>query len=705
MNPLWSRCLITILALSSVSVISCRPFSGGLDTLTNRNAATASSDNKVRKIVVLKKDASSPAAVAASAESDHGGIKGFIFNEALRGFSVTISPEGAADLAKDVRIAYIVEDRLLRNTAVSAPEIVQTPQAETIPSGVARSLASNTNSFLNQKAVDATIAVLDTGIDLTHPDLNVTESVSFVGDTSRGNDVYGHGTHVAGTIAAKLNDQGVVGVAPGAKLWAVKVLGDDGSGYLSQIIAGIEYVTQNSDKVDVINMSLGGTGDASTSCGTTSQDPYHDAICGSVAKGIVFVAAAGNNAADGSNFLPAAYPEVISVSALADTDGLPGGKGAASTRGADDSLANFSNFGQVVDIAAPGVSILSTYPGGQYAKLSGTSMATPHVAGAAALYIARNRSQKPKTATDLAKYASQVAAALTSAGFKSGDAAYFTGDPDRYAEPLLNVAAVDPKVTASLSLEASLPKTSFELGKDTSTTLTLAVKDETSAGVTGLTRASFTFELTGTTLTSDSLALQELASNPGTWTGTFNIASLAVGSYTLKISVTDARGITTSGSRTFAITPAQNLDKIVRVSAIRYTTTTDSQGRRVVKIAVEVRSGNNAVVSGLQVSVQVSVSNRNLGSATNTLDALGLARFSVSRAPTGCYSTKATILSKSGYTWDKARDTLQINSCGLTVSQTGSTSNSPAQNTPAQNTPSQTSLKEAANWTGTLLND
>ena len=206
------------------------------------------------------------------------------------------------------------------------------------------------------------VAILDTGIDPTHPDLGVAGGVNFAGSTKEGstnpadwNDGHGHGTHVAGIVAARNNTMGVVGVAPEATLWAVKVLSDAGSGYTSDIIQGLDWCAAHGIKV--ASMSLGGGGTASL-----------QAACDrAFSQGVVLVAAAGNSA--GPVMYPAAYSSVIAVS-------------ASDSR---DLRASFSNYGPQIALAAPGVSIYSTYKGGAYATMSGTSMACPHVTGAAAL--------------------------------------------------------------------------------------------------------------------------------------------------------------------------------------------------------------------------------------------------------------------------------------------------------------------------------
>jgi len=203
--------------------------------------------------------------------------------------------------------------------------------------------------------------VVDSGIDFDHPDLNVDQarSKSFLPDNTSADDENGHGTHVAGIIGAKNNDIGVLGIASGATLVSCRVLDKDGEGKLSSIIQALSYINASAKPGDVVNMSLG-------------EDEISDALDQQVqaiaAKGIYVAIAAGNDSKAANLFSPGRVnsDNVYTVSAV---DSL-------------DNFANFSNYGSdVVDFAAPGVRILSTYKDGKYAKMSGTSMATPHVAG------------------------------------------------------------------------------------------------------------------------------------------------------------------------------------------------------------------------------------------------------------------------------------------------------------------------------------
>ncbi len=224
------------------------------------------------------------------------------------------------------------------------------------------------------------VAVLDTGVDASHPDLNVVYSQGF-GAQPNGDDTDGHGTHVAGIIGALGgNDIGVVGVYPGVRIWALRVLGPNG-GSAADVIGGINFVTTNANLIDVANLSLGGGFSATVNA----------AIDAAADAGVIMCVAAGNSGANADNFSPASASKAICVAALGDSNGVKGGTGSVTSAGPDDTMADFSNWGPSVDCIAPGVDILSCWPaslGMSYNNISGTSMACPHVAGLMALYRA-----------------------------------------------------------------------------------------------------------------------------------------------------------------------------------------------------------------------------------------------------------------------------------------------------------------------------
>jgi subtilisin len=369
-------------------------------------------------IVVLKPSSSISAqseSMAAEAKIPGSDIINS-YENTIKGFTIRVPNQSSlAAIQSDPMVEYVEQD-----------QTVTIFQQQALPTGVDRvdrELSSTGNRI---GAVDADIAIIDTGIDLTHPDLNVYRDTSFVDGTNSGNDDEGHGTHVAGIAAAKDNNEGVVGIAPGARLWAVKVLNGTGSGPISTIIAGIDYVTQHANEIDVANLSFG------CKCPSKALDA---AIHNSVAAGITYVVAAGNSASDANAFSPASNPDTIAVSAIADSDGKCGGLGPPTKYGNDDTFASFSNYGSAVDMAAPGVNIYSTYKGGAYATLSGTSMASPFVAGAAALYksshIGASPSEVKQALIDMGSTPSTICD-----GHAHG---YFSGDPDNTHEPLLYV--------------------------------------------------------------------------------------------------------------------------------------------------------------------------------------------------------------------------------------------------------------------------
>ncbi|WP_149179807.1 S8 family peptidase [Streptomyces sp. TRM49041] len=382
-----------------------------------------------RYIVTLKEtgtdrqeDVDNAVTTATEHASDMGAFVHQVYRHALHGYAASMTASTAATLARDPQVQSVQQDRLVRATAHSVPTGVDRVNADLSPTAAINGVDTR---------VDADVAVIDTGVSTSHPDLNVNRSggVNCWMPFLPPNDLNGHGTHVAGTIGALDNGTGVVGVAPGVRLWPVQVLNPLGMGFTSTVLCGIDYVTQHADQIDVANMSLGGAGTDDGNCGKTDGDPMHQAICNSVAKGVTYVVAAGNSHADAKNTVPAAYDEVITVSALADFDGKPGGLAGPTCRAdQDDTFADFSNFGSDVDLIAPGVCIRSTYLNGGYATMSGTSMAAPHVAGGAALYQATHPTASPQT----------VKAALQNTG--SLDWSWPSQDGDAVKERLLSVS-------------------------------------------------------------------------------------------------------------------------------------------------------------------------------------------------------------------------------------------------------------------------
>ncbi len=438
-------------------------------------------------IVVLKdsvgpgaaRDAGSVATArraAKAAAQRHRAAPSFVYAHALRGYAATLSDAALARAQTDPDVAFVAVDREFSihepvntgessanaaslDTSAAAGDGCSCPAyvpSQLRPFGMQRigTLLSPTAKVDRvDERIDADIAILDTGIKATHPDLNVVGGVdctSKKGDFNDDDRKHSHGTHVAGTAAAIDNEFGVVGVAPGARLWAVKVLKQNGTGTESSILCGIEWVTAHSEVIDVANMSLGGPGSDDGACGTVNKDPVHIAICDSVASGVTYVVSAGNASKDAAGLVPASYDEVITVSALADCDGRSGGldncgrlrDGGCLDFGClpqttDDSFACFSNFGADIDIAAPGVCIGSTWISSRkcqsddpatacYGSLAGTSMASPHVAGAAALYKATHPSASP----------ADVKAAL----IDNWEAGPIPDDPDTFPEGVVNVS-------------------------------------------------------------------------------------------------------------------------------------------------------------------------------------------------------------------------------------------------------------------------
>ncbi|WP_210463927.1 S8 family peptidase [Rufibacter roseolus] len=305
------------------------------------------------------------------------------YGKALQGFSVSLSEAEVNKLRRDPRVDYIEQDKII---SLGKPGGGGTaPTSQTTPWGITRVGSAS--------GVGKTAWVIDTGIDLTHPDLtvDVSRSRTFITtgrDANDADDGNGHGSHVAGTIAAKNNTIGVIGVAYGATVVAVKVLNSQGSGSTSGVIAGVDYVGSVGSQGDVANMSLGGGV-------STALD--NAVLNASNAKGVIFCLAAGNESDNANNHSPARVngTNILTISAM----------------NSSGAWASFSNYGNPpVDYCAPGVSIQSTWKDGGYNTISGTSMATPHAAGVALLR-----------------------------GKSVGFSGYVTGDPDGKADPIIHL--------------------------------------------------------------------------------------------------------------------------------------------------------------------------------------------------------------------------------------------------------------------------
>lgn len=319
-------------------------------------------------IVVLDEAVNSQVALAERVEKVKGKALGLLkkynidaqteetYQSALNGFTVRLNKGQAKQLAADPEVKIIEQDQIIALSPINAmakPVKPAPTPTQSIPWGITRVGGGGTATSTG------TAWIIDSGIDLDHPDLNVdvARSRSFVTTSTTPDDQNGHGTHVAGTVGAKNNTIGVVGVVPGVTLVSVRVLDRKGSGTTTGVIAGVDYVKANGKAGDVANMSLGG--------GVSDALDLAVFNASSVVK---FALAAGNESDNANNHSPARVngPNIYTVSAMSSTD----------------TWASFSNYGNPpVDYCAPGVSIYSTYKGGAYATLSGTSMASPHVAG------------------------------------------------------------------------------------------------------------------------------------------------------------------------------------------------------------------------------------------------------------------------------------------------------------------------------------
>jgi subtilisin len=393
---------------------------------TSRSGAA---NRQERYIVRLKPETGASSERTRAMFTEPGILPTHVYEHVFPGFAAFLTPEAKRRLERDPGVLSVERDRRYRIDASNRdrpkkPDSFPPPDpkstAQVIPTGITR-IGTMANGFARingmDERVNVDVAVIDTGIDPDHPDLYTWAISDCTGiapnSSSYGRDIHGHGTHVAGTIAALDNGFGVVGVAPGARIWSIRTVDDTGFSTDAAMICGMDVVTRYAKDqydgfgtIEVVNISLRGGSNGTSTCSTLA---FHAAFCRMVTAGVTGVVAAGNDTRDAIGYQPAKFPEAITVSALADADGRSGSSRgifqpcSVSSQQYDDGLATFSNYGASVDIAAPGVDVVSTYPtyfasgcagllGPGYAGMSGTSMASPHVAGAAALVKAVNPS-------------------------------------------------------------------------------------------------------------------------------------------------------------------------------------------------------------------------------------------------------------------------------------------------------------------------
>lgn len=434
-------------------------------------ATTAQAQTVPNHYIVVLKDGADRGAAVRQARA-LGGSVSHEYAHALNGYAARLPVAAVDAIGRNKQVLFVSPDREMKldlssgspvatggvfaakgGAAATCPLNTQSGfPTQCVPPGIDRIDAdrSSARSGDGRGSVDLNVAVLDTGIDGSHPDLNVVGGTNCTNDQVEPTaDAETHGTFVAGTIAAKDNGSGVVGIVPGARLWSVHIFRKNGSATTAMMICGVDWTTATRTDLDPTNdiavANLSGSGEVRDgddgNCGRTNRDALHLAFCRSVAAGVTWAVAAGNAASDIKDTVPAAYNEVLTATGMADFDGKPGGAHGPCQSNEDDTFAFFSNFWTLADdaghtVAAPGVCVVSTVVTGwflpafdtSYGINSGTSFSSPHVAGTAALCIASGGCAGLSPTEITAKVVAD-AAAFSGQNFSYG----FIGDPLRPA--------------------------------------------------------------------------------------------------------------------------------------------------------------------------------------------------------------------------------------------------------------------------------
>ena len=467
------------------------------------------------------------------------------------------------------------------------------------------------------KGVGVKVAIIDTGIDRNHGDLTVVGGKSFVSYTEDFDDDNGHGTHVAGIVAALDNDDGVVGVAPEAFLYALKVLDETGRGYVSDIVAAIEWCADND--IHVTNNSYG----SSVDLGKSLITAFDNAI------GVLHVAAAGNSGnppGRGDNVeYPAAYDSVIAVAA---TD-------------QNDKRARWSSTGLAVELAAPGVSIYSTYIGGNYATMNGTSMASPHVVGTAALVIAAKipdvRGQLQSTADDL-------------------------GDPEKYGHGLVNAAKAAGKTSeddlgpVTLDVVADPNPTNGAI----SITLTAEVSDATT-GNSDIIQAEYFVNTVGSGGDGKPMIASDGAFGSPTEgvTASIDVSLWDVGQYTLYVHGKDAV-CNWGATEPVVLNVTEESSNIMYVESITFSSKVAGPNKFLYTTIKVV--DDSGTLADVRVEMKLEWTSfdeakSNVWNFAGDTGNDGTVKFTINKAPSGLYTATVKSLDLTGYNWDGENST------------------------------------------------
>lgn len=640
--------------------------------------ASAAPPDAVSVIVVLHPLVDVAGAAGALAAA-HGGQVGRTFTHVLGGFQFVGPPQAIAGMRQSPLVDTVVTD--------STFDLVDNAGWGFFRIDAELSLLDPAGPY---RGAGTRIAVIDSGIDLDHPDLasNIDQAAVYncVSPGAPPDDDNSHGTHVAGIAAANFDGAGAVGVAPDARLVPLKAFHADGSGSTSEIVCALDRlasVIQAAPAPTVVNMSFADAGTDSACDDGNTTDVLHEALCdlvdagASVGSPVVAVAAAGNSAQDAGSTIPAAFHDVITVSAIADFDGARGGSAGCTFPATtfnyecDDALASFSNSGTAIDLTAPGVEVWSTVPGGGWDLKSGTSMAAPHVSGAVALVLGESAALDTATVRSLLLQSGECPDGTVAGGDGSCTAQgqwQQTGgffeifpDPDGIAEPLVNASRAAAAADAGGEPPSpDLPPTVRVLSPAGGATVSGSVAVTAEAGDDhGV--ASVAFSVDSTSIGVDT-------TGGDGWSATWDSTGSSDGSHEVRATVTDTSGQTSTSTVTVTVNNAPVATPALHVANLLGATAGGRKWTATVTAVIQDASGGPVPSASVTFDVTYTStaslsagSGKPPGGAPSTLscvtDATG--RCSVTTKPPGSAVTfRVRSLTKSGWIHDSSADSV-----------------------------------------------